>query len=651
MIVLDFFINYVTSIYNLNISYMIQLTFFRRNSFKKIMMIGFLLIIAFSYSIGQGIEAGITKDKNVYQYYESLLIENEATRNTDSINKVLIQQELSHLGPNQPQKKEELDSRYLSIVKSDSVREISLKIKIDSLKRNVMGYPVNPFGDTLFMIYTKLGPYSPSIRAERAKNNIINIYKNELFAPDSLVIIDNISTMDLMYGDLVVISVSKFDACWNYLNKENLAKLYSEKIKDAIRLEKGKNWAVKLSLKFGLALVIIILTLIVLSVLNHLFGKSKKWILKNKSRYFNGITYNNYQLITPGIMLRIVFTLNLIIKWLVFITIFYFTLPAMFFIFPFTKGWATLLIDWIWSPLVGIAHASVNYLPNLITICIILLITRYVIQILRYFTNEIKSEKLQIPGFFPEWAMPTFNIIRFILYVFMFIMLFPYLPLSESPVFKGVSVFVGVLLSLGSSNIIANIISGLVITYMRPFKIGDRVRIGTIEGDVIEKSMLVTRILTIKNEEITVPNSSILTGHTINFSTIAETSGIILHTAVTIGYDAPWRDVHQQLIAAARATRGITLKVEPFVLQTSLDDFYVTYEINAYTNDSHNIVSIYSELHQNIQDKFNEAGIEIMSPHYKSIRDGNSTTIPRNYLPGNYDPPAFKIRDETDGKK
>ena len=186
-------------------------------------------------------------------------------------------------------------------------------------------------------------------------------------------------------------------------------------------------------------------------------------------------------------------------------------------------------------------------------------------------------------------------------------------------------------------------VAGLVITYMRPFKLNDRIKIGDITGDVIEKTLLVTRIRTIKNEEITIPNSSVLSGNTTNYSTIAASEGLILHTTITIGYDVPWKDVHQSLQKAADRTPMLLKEPAPFVFQTSLDDFYVAYQINAYTKEASKQGVIYSTLHQNIQDCCNEAGIEILSPHYHAARDGNMITIPGNYLPKDYKVPSFNV--------
>jgi small-conductance mechanosensitive channel len=300
----------------------------------------------------------------------------------------------------------------------------------------------------------------------------------------------------------------------------------------------------------------------------------------------------------------------------------------------------------VWSPLKGVFIAVWNYLPNLFSIAVIYFVMKYFIRFVRYIFSEIEAGKLQISGFHADWAMPTFSIIKFLLYAFMFVLIFPLLPGSDSDIFKGVSVFIGILFSLGSSSAIANMVAGLVITYMRPFKTGDRIKIADVTGDVIEKTLLVTRIKTIKNEIITIPNASVLSGNTTNFSIEANEVGLIIHTTVTIGYDVPWKKMHETLITAALRTDMILKEPKPFVLQTSLEDFYVAYQINAYTREASRQAIIYSNLHQNIQDCCNEAGIEILSPHYRAARDGNMTTIPADYLPKDYKTPGFNVKVE-----
>jgi len=321
----------------------------------------------------------------------------------------------------------------------------------------------------------------------------------------------------------------------------------------------------------------------------------------------------------------------------------YFYITILFSFFDFTHTWARTLFGYIVNPLWNVFTAFSSYLPNLFFILVIAYVTRYVIKLTRLIFDEIGKGVLTLPGFYREWADPTYKIVRFLILAFAVIVIFPYLPGSESPIFRGITVFFGILFSLGSTSAVGNVVAGVVLTYMRPFRIGDRVKIADTVGDVVEKTLLVTRVRTIKNVDITVPNAMVMGSHIINFSSSAKDPGLILNTAVTIGYDAPWPTVHALLIAAAEETANILGQPKPFVLQTSLDDFYVRYELNAYTERPNEMARTYSELHQHIQDRFNEAGVEIMSPHYGAIRDGNRIAIPDDHLPGGYQPPAFRV--------
>jgi small-conductance mechanosensitive channel len=343
-------------------------------------------------------------------------------------------------------------------------------------------------------------------------------------------------------------------------------------------------------------------------------------------------------------------TLSKILKWVVILLIVYIALPILFGIFPWTKQFSQTLFGFIINPTKKIFVAVWNYLPDLVTIIIIIFFFRYLIKGIHFFKTEIEKGNLSISGFYPDWANPTFQILKVATYAFMVIVIFPYLPGSDSPVFQGVSVFLGVLFTFGSSGSLSNLVAGLVLTYMRLFKIGDRVKIGDVIGDVIEKSMLVTRIRTIKNEIISIPNSTVMNSHTINYNSDTDTNGLILHTTVTIGYDVPWKDMHLALINAANRTNLIEKEPVPFVLQTSLEDFYVSYQINAYTKEANKQALIYSDLHANIQDCCNEVGIEILSPHYRAARDGNATTIPADYLNKNYKAPGFNVTLNSDNK-
>ncbi len=321
----------------------------------------------------------------------------------------------------------------------------------------------------------------------------------------------------------------------------------------------------------------------------------------------------------------------------------YVYLPIVFRFFPYTRELSNQIIAYTLSPLRILWQAFLVEIPNLFFILVILVLTYYAIRFARFLFREVELGNIELPGFYTDWAMPTFKIVRVMLIAFAVVIAYPYIPGSGSEAFRGITIFFGVLFSLGSTGIVANVVSGVILTYTRAFVIGDRVKIGETTGDVVEKTMLVTRLRTVKNVDVSVPNSMLLSHQIVNYSSVAREKGLILHTTVTIGYDVPWRTVHQLLVSAALATRDLLENPKPFVLQTSLDDFYVSYELNAYTLSAKRMAGIYSELHANIQDKFNEAGVEIMSPHYRAARDGNLTTIPSQYLPEDYRPPSFQV--------
>jgi small-conductance mechanosensitive channel len=351
----------------------------------------------------------------------------------------------------------------------------------------------------------------------------------------------------------------------------------------------------------------------------------------------------SYEILSTDRTIDFLTSLAKIIRFGVIIILSYLYIIIAFSLFSFSSTWADTLFGYVLTPLKTVSASFLNFLPNIFFIAIIIFVFKYAIKMVEFFFLEIDKGNLELPGFYKDWAMPTFKIVRFMILALALIIIFPYLPGSDSPFFKGISIFLGILFSLGSSSAIGNMVAGIVLTYMRPFKLGDRVKIADTMGDVIEKTLLVTRIRTIKNVDITIPNAMVLGSHIINYSSSAKDKGLILHTTVTIGYDAPWRQIHELLIAAACETEFVLKEPEPFVLQTSLDDFYVSYELNVYINESVKMALIYSDLHSKIQDKFNEAGVEIMSPHYGAMRDGNQIAIPQEYLQKEYQAPSFRL--------
>ncbi|MDR1526585.1 MAG: mechanosensitive ion channel family protein [Dysgonamonadaceae bacterium] len=353
------------------------------------------------------------------------------------------------------------------------------------------------------------------------------------------------------------------------------------------------------------------------------FRKLKLKVKTVINRYLQPVFIRQYEFLSIDKQEKVVFFILKILQWVVIIFQLLISIPILFSIFPQTENMAMQIISYILTPLKNIFWVIIGYIPNVFIIVVIWYIIHYVIRGLAYISNEIENERLKIRGFYPDWAQPTYSIIRFLLYAFMLVLIWPYLPQSDSGVFQGISIFIGVLVSFGSSSAIGNLIAGIIITYMRPFQIGDRIRLNDIIGNVLEKTPVVTRIRTLKNEIITIPNATIMNTQTINLSEAARTTGLIIHFPVTVGYNVPWRQVHQLLIEAAQKTPDVVSHPEPFVLETAFNDFHVSYEINASINDADKLSAVTSDLRQNIQDQFQNAGISILSPHFYSVKSPN----------------------------
>ena len=581
-------------------------------------------------TINSDIELKLNSLNQQLETYERLLKQTSQKRKQDSLARVDLMKRIQLLQENDKVSQASLRKQIREIEQRDSLRNAHQKQKILELRSSTKGYNVAPLGDSLYTIYTKLGPVMAEDRANNVAEKIELLIRDDYFYPDSMYIEEHDGTMDIMYQNLIVISVSDWDALWlDGESKGSLAATYKERIAEFVIAARNRSTVKNIAARIGLVFLILGGVVLILYFIRRLANGIQGWMVVNKAKYFTGLKIRTFEFLPPDLHLDVGIRAVGILKWGFYALVFYLSLPLIFGLFPFTKGWAQTLVNWILSPAKNIWFGFWNYLPNVFTIAVIYLITRYLVKFLKFIAVEIENSRLTVPGFFPDWAVPTYRLVKFLVYAFMIVMIYPYLPGSDSDIFKGVSVFIGLIVSFGSTSAIANAVAGLVITYMRPFRVGDRVKIGDVTGEIVEKTLLVTRVRTTKNEDITVPNSSILTGHTVNYTSSSRELGLILHTSVTIGYDVPWRKVHELLIEAAVATDGVNVSREPFVLQTSLDDWYVSYQLNAYTDTPNKMPRIYSELHGNIQDKFNEAGIEIMSPHYRAIRDGNDTTIPK----------------------
>ena len=551
---------------------------------------------------------------------------------TDSIHLLKMKEDLEVARLNEANLRMEIEQMRLKYDAADSLKLAKQRLRIDSLRRMTPGVPVVVEGDTLYYLFAKRGGHTPQQRAEMNAAAITELGKQFGLQPDSVYTESSDIVTDLMYGNKVLASFIDQDGLWEGCSRDQLAVAKRKVIVEKLKVMKDEHSLWQLGKRILYFILVIIGQYLLFKLTTWLFNKLKVRIQRLKDTKLKPISIQDYELLDTQKQVNLLVFLANLLRYAVMLLQLVLTVPLLFSIFPQTKDLAYKLFSYIWDPIKSIFLGIVEYVPNLFTIFVIWLAVKYLVRFVRYLASEIQSERLKIGGFYADWAMPTFHIVRFLLYAFMIAMIYPYLPGSKSGVFQGISVFVGLIVSLGSSTVIGNIIAGLVITYMRPFKLGDRIKLNDTTGNVIEKTPLVTRIRTPKNEVVTIPNSFIMSSHTVNFSQSARDYGLIIHSEVSVGYDIPWRKTHQLLVEAALNTPGVVDDPRPFVLETSLQDYYPVYQVNAYIKDANQLAQIYSDLHQNIQDRFNEEGIEIMSPHYIATRDGSETTIPKDDL-------------------
>jgi small-conductance mechanosensitive channel len=479
-------------------------------------------------------------------------------------------------------------------------------------------------GRPLFEIQTK--GLAPSIEG-RASNFE---YLIERFAK-STVPVEALDTLELEGATIVgaenqlLFAINDEDAKAVGKTRQVLAKEYLQKLKQAVQ-DYREERSVQIRIRNSIvALLSTVGLFLLLKLLNNIAPKVYRWLNEQRNRRIPNIRIQSLELASSSQLSGFLKILTkLVFRVLAVLAIFWY-FALILSLFPLTRNFGRAMKVWFGSQLERFGRAFIDYLPNLMTILLIIIIAYCAIRLSRFFFSAISRGVFTLPGFYPEWAQPTHQLLTFIIIAVAFASAYFYLPNAESPAFQGVSIFFGALLSFGATNAINNIFAGITLIYTRAFIVGDRVEVADKLGDIEDKTLLVTRIRTLERELVTIPNSVLLNSSIINYSALIRESNIplTLHTTVTLGYDVPWRKIHEILTAAALAITDILDNPRPCVLQTSLDDFYVSYQLRAFTNHPERMEFIYSELHQNIQDKCNEAGIEIMSPHYTTLRDGN----------------------------
>ncbi|MGH9743229.1 MAG: mechanosensitive ion channel family protein [Candidatus Acidiferrum sp.] len=482
------------------------------------------------------------------------------------------------------------------------------------------GAPVQVQGKTLFVIQEGYFSFTPAGRAAAISARILQLSKESKARIEALRIYDQETTTAIVDNDVVIMTVTSQDAKSAGKSRQDLAQEYAAKIREAAESLRQQHSlrSMTIAILWGLGATIVLFLLLKLLIV--LFRRVYSIIRSWHGKYIRSIRIQRLELLPAERITSMLLFLARALKVLLMFALAYAYVSFAFSLFPSTRGYANLLLGYVLYPLRAVWQAAVGFVPNLFFIAVILLAAYYLSKVIRFFFTQLERQTISLSGFYPEWAQPTYKIVRVLIVAFTLVVIFPYLPGAKSPAFQGVSIFFGLLFSLGSTSAVANVVAGTVLTYTRAFQEDDRVKMGDTVGDVLGRNFLVTRVRIIKNEKISIPNSMLLGSHITNFSSVARKEGLILHTD------------------------NLLSDPKPFVLQTGLDDFYVSYQLNVYTDKPSHMAQTYSDLHQNIRDKFNDAAVEIMSPHYHGLRDGNRIAIPSASVPKGYASPAFQVR-------
>ncbi|MCL4799767.1 MAG: mechanosensitive ion channel [Burkholderiales bacterium] len=499
-------------------------------------------------------------------------------------------------------------------------------------------HPVRLGDETVVYIRRGIKELTPQERAEDLSRRITRVAEDPAVPEVKVVVEETPISSDLRVGDTVLVSVFDEDAGAVGLPRHQTALIAAERIEQAIARYRQQRTPGAMIAAAGKALGTVAIVALFLFLFERIYRRLRARVLgalKARLQRVEDTTASAFRADQLRFPLLIFMRLVHVTVW---VAALYLVVNLSLSYFAQTRSVARQLADLILGPIGHLLYSMLHALPGLVVVLVIAVTARYLVRTARFFFTQVESGRVQIGGFYPEWARPTQRLVTVFVLITAIVMAYPYIPGSGSPAFQGMAIFLGLLGSLGATGVVANLINGLLITYMRSFRPGDLVKIGDTTGVVAESSLLVTRLRTMKNIEISVPNSLVLSGQVVNYSISGQPT---LSTTVTIGYDTPWRQVHAMLLGAAERTALVARDPAPFVLQTALDDFYVRYELNFSLADLARMPLALSQLHQNIQDAFNEHGVQIMSPHFVASPEAPAVVPPAKW----YAPPAQAPED------
>jgi small-conductance mechanosensitive channel len=495
-------------------------------------------------------------------------------------------------------------------------------------------------GEALFRV-RGVSAFPAEERARLVSRRIVEFARDRGQATSALRVVQTERSSDILMGDRRLLAVVDADGEIEGIHREDLARVYLERIRGAVESYRHARSPRNLLIGLGASLAATVVLAAALFVLVRLWRRLLAFLEGRYAERVHTLEIQGIQVLHAERIRELVRSALRLVRALVVLVLAYFYLSFILTRFPWTRPAAGRLLGYVLIPLTTMGGALLAHLPNVVFLVILLVTVRYVLRVVALVFTGVERGTVTLAGFEREWAVPTYRIVRVAVIGFALVVAYPYIPGSESAAFKGVSIFFGLLFSLGASSVVANMMAGYSLIYRRTFKVGDRVKINNMVGDVTMMGLQVTHLRTVKNEDVVVPNSVVLANEVVNYSSYADGDGLILHTTVGIGYEVPWRQVEAMLLLAARRTPGLRPSPPPFVLQLSLGDFAVTYEINAYCSNPQAMAALYAALHRNIQDVFNEHGVQIMTPAYEGD-PASPKVVPKDQW---YQAPASTLRD------
>jgi len=491
--------------------------------------------------------------------------------------------------------------------------------------------PVVVDGQVLFQV-RGVSSLPAADRARRIQAQIVAAAQDPALTVESITVSDAESISRIHSGTRVIMGVVDADAALEQVDRPILARAHLARIQYGITLYRENRTSGALWRNVTRALAATGVFVVAILLLFWLRRRVDAFLVARLDARIKSVETQSFKVMPAERIWEAVRNALTAIRTLILLALFLVFAGYVLAQFPSTRGLSSNMTTFALGPLDVMVQGVLGSVPGLMFLAVLFVLLRLALRLVRLFFGGLERGAFNVGTFDPDWAQPTYKIIRILVVGFGLVVAYPYIPGAQSAAFQGISIFAGIVFSLGSSTAIANIVAGYMLIYRRAFKLGDIIKVGEYFGEVTTRRLQVTTLRSPKNEEVIIPNSQLLNTDVLNYSSIGRQQGLILHTDVAIGYSTPWRQVEAILIEAAHRTKGLGAEPRPFVFEKHLGEFAVTYELNVYCTNINAMRALYSALHRNVLDVFNEHGVQIMTPAYEGDPEQPKIVAPKDWF-------------------